>query len=76
MHFQSVVFILTLLEAWAVNAAFPSSRDEDGIDRLVYRLLKDWHTPGMTIAIVDGENTWAKASPSHANGVTRLIFAT
>jgi len=73
MRFQFFVFILTLFEAWAVYAAFPFGRDEDGIDQLVKRLLRDWHTPGMSIAIVDGENTWLKASHSHAIRVEQIL---
>lgn len=67
MLFQYLVFIPTLLVVWTVNAAFPSPRERDGIDRLVKRLLKDWHTPGMAIAIIDGENTWMKVRPSPSN---------
>lgn len=30
-------------------------------DALVSNLLDEWHVPGMSIAIVDGERTFAKA---------------
>jgi len=66
MYFQHFVFVTTLLGWGAVNASFPLGCDEDGIDRLVKRFLEHWHTLGMTIAIIDGENTWAKASHFHA----------
>ena len=69
---QHLLLVITWFGAWAVNAAFPSGRDEDGIERLVKRLLKDWHTPGMSIAIVNGDKTWAKASHFHTFRAARL----
>jgi hypothetical protein len=46
------------------KAAFPNERQKRSIDSTVQKALKDWHTPGLAIAIVNGENTWAKVSTS------------
>lgn len=41
---------------------------EDGpldrkLERLVSDTLEKWHVPGVSVAVVDGENTWAKVHP-------------
>ncbi len=44
-----------------------SNSDDDGpldknFEKLVTETLELWHVPGVSIAVVDGENTYAKVS--------------
>ena len=41
--------------------------DESGpldrkFDQLVKETLELWHVPGVSVAVVEGENTWAKVT--------------
>lgn len=44
------------------NKVGPLDRD---FEKLVKEALEVWHVPGVSIAVVDGESTWAKAYPSY-----------
>lgn len=30
------------------------------LDEFIERIREEWHAPGLAVAIVDGNNTWAK----------------
>jgi hypothetical protein len=32
-------------------------------EKLVNETLELWHVPGVSVAVIDGENTWTKVSP-------------
>jgi CubicO group peptidase (beta-lactamase class C family) len=34
-------------------------------DKLVDETLKDWHVPGISVAVVDGDSTWTKVHQVH-----------
>ena len=43
----------------------PSSTDgplDDNFGKLVNETLELWHVPGLSIAVVDGDKTWAKVT--------------
>jgi hypothetical protein len=40
----------------------PTSPLDDKFAKLVNETLHFWHVPGISIAVVDGENTWAEVS--------------
>lgn len=42
-----------------VTKRIPNPLNEE-FENLVAETLEKWHVPGMSIAVVDGENTWAK----------------
>lgn len=42
---------------------------DERFEKLVQETLNRWHVPGVSVAVVDGDNTWAKVSsiifPAH-----------
>ena len=38
---------------------------DERFETLVQETLNYWHVPGISIAVVDGDNTWAKAGVSY-----------
>lgn len=49
--------LLALLHAASALAASPISRDPlDGLDAYLNQALEDWHTPGLALAIVKGDD--------------------
>lgn len=36
---------------------------DETFDALAKRLLEEWHVPGMSVAVIDGDQTFAKACP-------------
>jgi hypothetical protein len=57
MRIQWKLVHIALLVVGTSDAAFPSGRQRNDLDKLVNKVLADWHTLGMAIGIVDGEST-------------------
>lgn len=36
---------------------------DETFDAFARRLLEEWHVPGMSVAVIDGDKTFAKARP-------------
>lgn len=39
---------------------YPCSLKEESFATLVQQTLDRWHVPGLAIAVVDGDHTWAE----------------
>jgi CubicO group peptidase (beta-lactamase class C family) len=35
---------------------------DETFDAFVEKLLQEWHVPGMSVAVIDGDQTFAKVS--------------
>lgn len=46
------------------DASSSGSPFTSAFDDRVEELLKEWHTPGIAIAVVHGDETWTKVMPS------------
>lgn len=38
-----------------------------GLEEYIEDVMDRWHAPGMAVAVINGEDTWAKASNSWCN---------
>jgi hypothetical protein len=54
-----------------------AQHDEDGLldknfEKLVEEMLQVWHVPGVSVAVVDGGNTWFKVHPVYRSPILIL----